>query len=205
VIKIRRGRRPLAVGFFAERVSGPAPAVSDLRDPRRDEPVVRVVGVIEVPYLKPIVRRRRRDRIDCRIGWPAKLDARLAKGPARPRKAAGARSPAPVLAPPLVATESSPEHGAQLVTSRVPALSAFVCGAAAACGFVLGRLATGGPAMFAAWLGVGLALLVTFVAAPVALGVGICGRSSARGVAMLAGALALTALVMTGADMLRPA
>ena len=195
----------MVAGFFAERVSAVAPAGSDRRDPRRDEPVVRVVGVIEVPYLKPIVRRRRRDRIDCRIVWPAKLDARLAKGPSKPRKAAGARAHAPVVTPPLVATESSPEHGVQLVTPSVPALSAFVCGAAAACGFLLGRLAADGPAMFAAWLGAGLALLITFVATPVALGVASRGRSSVRGVAVLAGALALTAMVMAGAGVLRPA
>jgi len=80
----------------------------------------------------------------------------------------------------------------------MPVVSTLVCGVAAACGFVLGRVATGGPAVFAASLAVGIALLVTFVTAWVAPGA-TSGRSSARGVAMVAGALGLTALVMAGA------
>jgi len=200
---MRRVRRPVAAGFFAEGVSGVAPAVADRRDPPRDEPVARVVGVIEVPYLKPIVRRRRRDRIDCRFVWPSKLDARLAKVPAKSRKATDERAPAPASAPLPVPTLSFPADGAQEATPRVPVLSAFACGGAAACGFVLGRVATGGPAALAASLAVGLAVLVTFVAASVALGAGTPGRASVRGLAALAGALALTALVTAGAGALR--
>src|SRR6266568_669195 len=111
VIKIRRVRRPVAAGFFAERVSGVAPAVSDRRDPPRDDPVARVVGVIEVPYLKPIVRRRRRDRVDCRFVWPAKLDARMTEVPAKPRKAADVQAPAPRLEALPASAASSHVHG----------------------------------------------------------------------------------------------
>ena len=177
--------------------------MADLRDPPRDERVARVVGVIAVPYVKPIVRRRR-DRIDCRFVWPAKVDARLARVPATPRKVADERVPAPTTAPRLVTTGSSPAPGARELTRAVPTMSLFVGGLAAACGFVLGRVATGGRALFAASLAVGLALLVTFVLTLLAQGEGARGRSNLRGVTVLTGALALTAVVMAGAGVLRP-
>jgi hypothetical protein len=86
-----------------------------------------------------------------------------------------------------------------------PVLSTLVGGAVAACGYVLGRVAAGGPAVFGAALAVGLALMVTVVAASTAMRVGSRGGAFARGAAVIATALALTALVTIGAGTLRPA
>jgi hypothetical protein len=84
-------------------------------------------------------------------------------------------------------------------------LTTIASGAIAACGYLLGTVATGGSAVFAASLAVGLTLVVTFVAASVALRPRNPRGSSPRGVAVIACALAVTALVTAGAGALRPA
>jgi hypothetical protein len=87
----------------------------------------------------------------------------------------------------------------------MPVPATIVGGAAAACGYVLGNVAVGGLAVFAASLATGVALLVTFAAASVALQPNGRRGWSARSVAVLACTLVLTAVVTAGAGALRPA
>src|SRR5579859_1877184 len=97
VIKIRRSRRLVAARAGAESAFTAPPAVLDRRDPPVDELVERVVDVIEVPYLKPIARRRRRDRIGCRFVWAAKLDATVGDIDIGAQAARGGGSRGPIL------------------------------------------------------------------------------------------------------------
>ena len=205
VIRIRRVRRLVSAGAGAEPAFDAPPGARDRPRAPRDELVAGVVDVIEVPYLKPIARRRRRDRIDCRIVWPSKLDAAIAA--ASPGSVGSADEWASVsrIAPPPAPSATSGGHGAATHPPTSPLLSTLVGGAAAACGYVLGRVAAGGPAVFGAALSVGLALLVTVVAATIAARVGNGDRAGARGVAVIAATLALTAVVIVGAGNLRPA
>jgi hypothetical protein len=201
VIKIRRARRLVATGARAEPAFAASPAALVRPDPPLDERVARVVEVIEVPYLKPIATRRRRDRIGCRFVWPAKLDATLVDVASQPREVADPGAPSSPTGP--LPSPTSPDRGADAHVPALAVLPTIVGGVTAACGYVLGKAVAGGFAVLAPSLAVGVALLVTFVAASIVLRPGGRSRSSARVMATIAGALALTAVVTAGAAALR--
>jgi hypothetical protein len=205
VIKIRRPRRRVAAGAGARPALAETTAVLDRPDPPVDELVARVGAVIEVPYLKPIGPRRRRDRIGCRFVWPAKLDAAICDIAAKPRQVADAEAPSSLTAPPPSPAPTSPDRGTDTPVSAVPVLPTIIGGVAAAGGYVLGKLAAGGLAVFAASLPVGVALLVTFVTASIVLRSGGRSGSSARVITTIACAVALTAVVTASAATLRSA
>jgi hypothetical protein len=194
VIKIRRVRRLVAAGAGAEPTFDAPPGLRDRPDPPRDELVARVVDVIEVPYLKPIARRRLRDRVDCPIVWPPKLDAPIRDVPVQPVEMTDEEPRASL---------NAPRHSRTPARTK-PLPSTLVGGAVAACGYVLGSVATGGRAVFAASLVVALALLVTVVAASIAFRAGNRGAASARRTVVIVGGLVLTALVTAGAGAWRP-
>jgi hypothetical protein len=162
VIKIRRPRRLLAVGADAAPVIEAPRTVRERTDLPRDELVARVEEVIEVPYLKPIARRRRRDRVGCPIVWPAKLEARIVGAPPKSLDLALTQSPADSIPPPRPTTSNaSPDSsGSETIARTMQVLSAMAAGAAAACGYWLGRTTVGGG-VFAVSLV--LALLVAFI------------------------------------------
>ena len=133
------------------------------------------------------------------------MEAPIGDPPAKPRPATEGKVVASSVGLPTSAAAIPDAPGPSSVVRTVPLPSTIIGGAVAACGYVLGRLATGGPTVLAASLAVGVALLVAVAAAPVALRAGKRGVASGRDVAVIAGLLALTALVTAGAGALRAA
>jgi hypothetical protein len=166
------------------------PALRDLPDPVPVELSARVVDVIKVPYLKPIAPRRRRVRVGCPIPWPSDMKASLASPVTLP----DAGTTASVAA--SDSGESAPHPHCRLTV----AWPTIVGGAITACGYVLGRVATGGLETLGAALAVGAALLLAFVMASGAVRCGSEVRGRARFAAAIGSMLTLTAAAWAGGE-----
>jgi len=160
VIRTRRARRLVVAGARLDAGLDVASAPPATVEPDLGEVVARIVDVIEVPYVKPI--KRRRPYLGCPlVSKPAPIKATL---PSTPRQRVAVRE-ATQASPTAIPVRETPPPCVGRATVAPLGVATVAGGAIAGCGYFLGAVVRGGLDVLAGSLVIALALIVAFVIA----------------------------------------